>query len=406
MNETTILLSGDPKAKPDFLATVEPLKQPPFNLPFQLVLDGYTREPWSSGQNNIDTTKEWQSCYLVSTDGRNRLPGFMQYLQGRRKAAVAKFKATDASKKAVLVIPYDGPPIPTEGLPQGVDKSQVIFAKYLRDENILLGKGDDDAQKKKQQQMLQQQQQQKLIEEKKRQSQSQKKAILPQCASSSNKTGGLLGNLLGKQRRTDTHLDIVRASKTSNDITAFDPTAGAAGCINSFRNKVSADLEKFKADPTTVTTKISISLGSLIKTVPTDERDKVTMEVLKFAAYEMVEEVGLDRWIAAKEPTDFMDECVINVYKEGHCPEDVLEDLNKGELPDEIRGQTRHIVESQSKAIERKGKKQDEELVKQSIAGEDNVVVLNTNKRDRRTLEQIQKDLEDEGEDVKRSRFE
>ena len=127
-NETTILLSGDPKAKPDFLATVEPLKQPPFNLPFQLVLDGYTREPWSSGQNNIDTTKEWQSCYLVSTDGRNRLPGFMQYLQGRRKAAVAKFKATDASKKAVLVIPYDGPPIPTEGLPQGVDKSQVIFA--------------------------------------------------------------------------------------------------------------------------------------------------------------------------------------------------------------------------------------------------------------------------------------
>lgn len=405
MNETTILLSGDPKAKPDFLATVEPLKQPPFNLPFQVLLDGYTREPWSSGQNNIDT-KEWQSCYLVSTDGRNRLPGFMQYLQGRRKAALAKFKAADASKKAVLVIPYDGPPIPTEGLPQGVDKSQVIFAKYLRDENILLGKGDDDAQKKKQQQMLQQQQQQKLIEEKKRQSQSQQKAILPQCASSSNKTGGLLGNLLGKQRRTDTHLDIVRASKTSNDITAFDPTTGAAGCINSFRNKVSADLEKFKADPTTVTTKISISLGSLIKTVPTDERDKVTMEVLKFAAYEMVEEVGMDRWIAAKEPTDFMDECVINVYKEGHCPEDVLEDLNKGELPDEIRGQTRHIVESQSKAIERKGKKQDEELVKQSIAGEDNVVVLNTNKRDRRTLEQIQKDLEDEGEDVKRSRFE
>ena len=47
-----------------------------------------------------------------------------------------------------------------------------------------------------------------------------------------------------------------------------------------------------------------------------------------------------------------------------------------------------------------------DELHKNNMVGEDNVVtVLNANKRDRRTLEQIQKDLEAESNDVKRSRF-
>lgn len=119
MNETTILLAGE-KAKRDFLATVEPLipKQPPFTLPFELTLDRYTREPWSRGVVGQDGeqqqhSEEWQSCYLVSTDGRNRLPGFLQYLQGRKKAALAKFEATDPPNRAILVVPHDPPPIPT-----------------------------------------------------------------------------------------------------------------------------------------------------------------------------------------------------------------------------------------------------------------------------------------------------
>jgi len=73
-------------------------------------------------------------------------------------------------------------------------------------------------------------------------------------------------------------------------------------------------------------------------------------------------------------------------------------------LPDEIKGATRHIVDTQSKAIQRKEAKKHAKLNKET-GGEDNVVVLNSNKRDRRTLEQIQKDLEGESEDVKRSRF-
>lgn len=443
MNETTILLaSGDPSAKPDFLATVEPIlpKQLPFTLPFELIFDGYTRESWSSGgskdtsisEGQQSSNDEWQSCYLISTDGRNRLPGFLQYLQGRKKAALCKFDNDDAiSSKSLLVVPYDPPPLPLDKLPNGIDINQVLFVRYLRDKNMLKKKGNDDdsdaAKVIEQQEVLDQQkrvkQQQQFIQLKQQQKEKQMKIqqqkIVPipqkktpistaQPSSSTNKKGGvgsgLLGKLLGKQRKTETHLDLVRGEKNSSDM-AFDPTTGAAGCINAFRTKMSTELEQFKSNPTIHIHKITISLSELIKSVPTNERDKVTLDVFKFTVYEQVEEVGMDKWIAAKEPTEFfMDECIINVYKGGHCPPDVLEDINKAELPDEIKGATRHIVDTQSKAIQRKEAKKHAKLNKET-GGEDNVVVLNSNKRDRRTLEQIQKDLEGESEDMKRSRF-
>ena len=58
------------------------------------MVDGYIRESWSPGSNDSSSEAqqqqqssdvEWQSCYLISTDVRNGLPGFMQYLQGRKR---------------------------------------------------------------------------------------------------------------------------------------------------------------------------------------------------------------------------------------------------------------------------------------------------------------------------------
>ena len=115
MNSTTLLLAGEPNTEPSssYLATVEPStfhQPPPFALPFELVLDRYTREPWSTGkifprgdgsgdgpQHKLVSTV-WQCCYLVSTDGKKRLSGFLQYLQERKKAAVAKFETVDDSR--------------------------------------------------------------------------------------------------------------------------------------------------------------------------------------------------------------------------------------------------------------------------------------------------------------------
>ncbi|KAL3796163.1 hypothetical protein HJC23_000666 [Cyclotella cryptica] len=429
MNETTLLLSpdpGNPNAKADFLATVEPIHLPrkttstqDVTLPFEITFDGYTRESWASA--STCTKDEWKSCYLLSTDGRNRLPGFLKYLRDRKKAAFAKFdpitdvfSSSEGSQnrgRAVLVVPFDPPTIADEDLPGGVERDQLLFVMYLRDENVLTNKNNPQQKQQPQQQMLRQNVSttQQQNPQSTGHAQPSSKAVPPikPIQINPSKKGGLLGNLLGARQRTENHLAMVRGPTRTDPSDSSALTSGAAGVITSFRNRVSTELEQFQSDPTTFITKITISLSSLVKQVPLSERDKVTMDVLKYVVYEQVEEVGMDRWIAAKEPGAFMDECVIAVYKEGHCPQEVLEDLNRGELPDEIKGQARHLAEAQSKMVQRKDKKVTaEEVMKKNVKEEANVTVLNTNKRDRRTLEQIQKDLISEKGDEKRSRFE
>jgi hypothetical protein len=493
MNETTILLSsspssGDPSSeltKPDFLATVEPLvlhRSSPavaalfFTLPFELIINEYTRESWSLGSssrrdgeasitiaNDKKDNDDWISCYLVSTDGRNRLAGFTAYLRERKKAAVARIPSETHHNGAILVVPYDPPPIPTEILMNVKDGNQLLFVKYLKDASILqknkdsrkcnsnnIGQSSNDALTKTQHQEMklnhQQKQQQQQQQQKKKtnnqhltapqgqstqhnQSSSTTTTITTMVSGGKKTTkgggGGLLGNLLGAKRKTETALDMVRtstkkSSTTTDDVTTsattlFDPTS-AAGCINTFRTKIMSDLTIFKSQSTVHVTKIPIILSTIIKPITShDEREKITMDVLRFAIYEQVEEVGDDTWIAVKEPSDFIDECIIVVYKAGHCPPEILMEMNKGELPNEIRGAVQYMAQAETKAMERKGKKLQEAVLKNSGKNmkdqqqqqqfDDNVVILNTNKRDRRTLEQIQKDLLDEDEDVKRNRF-
>ena len=300
MNETTIMLRPEPKAKAEFLATVEPFvpgggntpsSPPPFELPFEVTLDGYSREPWSSGRRL--GPEEWRTCLLVSTDGRRRLPGFVGHLRERRKAAICRFDGP-AGERAVLVVPHDPPEGAVPGdseLPAGVARESVIFVKYLRDERLLNGGSDEAAKRKKQQQQeaaRQHKMQQQATERKRQAAQhaARKQASAPPPPAAAKKSGkrgagGLLGNLMCAQQRTERALDTVRSQKApSNE--EFDPTSGAAGVINRFRSKVLSDLEGFKSDPSAVTTKVSISLPALTRDVPLDERDRITMEALKF----------------------------------------------------------------------------------------------------------------------------
>ena len=467
---------GDPSilTKPDFLATVEPLvlrRSSPsasslFTLPFEVVINEYTREPWSLGSrlrgeattnDNDNNDDDWTSCYLVSIDGRNRLAGFMAYLRERKKAAVARIPRHDDDDGAVLVVPYDPPPIPTEVLMNVKDGNQLLFVKYLKDACILLQKSregkfssstnirqsDDIGLPKKvqlqqskaphhQMNMIQQRQQQQKETNNQHPAgpqtgqSTQHNQTLSSTATTmvsggkTTKGGGLLGNLLGAKRKTETALDMVRTttkkSGTTDEVTTttfLDPSS-AAGCINTFRTRIMSDLTIFKSQSTVHVIKIPIVLSTVIKPVTShDEREKITMDVLRFTIYEQVEEVGEDTWIAVKEPTDFIDECIIAVYKAGYCPPEIIMEMNKGELPNEIRGAVQYMARVETKAMERKGKKLQEAVLKnsgkmkdqQQQQFDDNVVILNTNKRDRRTLEQIQKDLLVEDEDVKRDRF-
>ena len=136
------------------------------------------------------------------------------------------------------------------------------------------------------------------------------------------------------------------------------------------------------------------------------------MEILKFVVYEQAEEVN-EEWIAHKEPSEFMDEAVIAIYKEGEAPPEVLEEINKGELPDEVRGQQRALSEQLSKQQQQKASKNDVALQRQALARgnadddeDDDIAALNVVKRDRRTIEEIQREQIQGDSAAKRARME
>ena len=92
-----------------------------------------------------------------------------------------------------------------------------------------------------------------------------------------------------------------------------------------------------------------------------------------------------------------MDECVITVYKEGAAPSDVLEEINRAELPDEVRGQERALAQERQKQLERQHilqqKQTQENAHKRQVYEEaDELEALNTQKRDRRTIEDYERE--------------
>ena len=118
------------------------------------------------------------------------------------------------------------------------------------------------------------------------------------------------------------------------------------------------------------------------------------MEILKYMVYEAAEEVN-EEWVAHKEPSEFMDEVVIAVYKEGAAPPEVLEEINKGEMPDEVRGQQRAVQEERARQMNQAEQKKARELELQAhnygFEGGD-AAALNQNKRDRRTIEDYERE--------------
>jgi hypothetical protein len=139
---------------------------------------------------------------------------------------------------------------------------------------------------------------------------------------------------------------------------------------------------------------ILINLADLTKDIHSlEEKAKATMKVLEFVVYETVEDID-EEWTPYKLPGEFLDESTIVVYKAGHVPSEVEDDLNRGELPDEVKQEQRAVREAMSRE-EKKQLKIIEEQNMRRAAGQQyaEVSVLNTDKRDRRTIEEIQKDI-------------
>jgi hypothetical protein len=129
------------------------------------------------------------------------------------------------------------------------------------------------------------------------------------------------------------------------------------------------------------------------------------MQILKFIVNEQAEEVNED-WICHSEPSEFMDEIVISVYKE--APPDVLEEVNKVELPEEVVGQQRAIQEARQRAVAKQEADRDKQLQQMAMQEdkEEEMATLNVHKRDRRTIEEIQLEkMNSNGSSVKRARL-
>jgi len=93
------------------------------------------------------------------------------------------------------------------------------------------------------------------------------------------------------------------------------------------------------------------------------------------------------------------------LYKEGHAPEDVLEAVNKVELTEEMRGQQMAMQQARQKQVtkeERHTASMQKEKLKQEHNEDEDFSTLNTRKRDRRTIEEIQRDMGSNGEGPKK----
>jgi hypothetical protein len=431
MKQVTILLTPTPGAKPEFLASVIPLNKggpPPFwssledNNKQGIVLEGYTRDDWS-----LDTSTKWISLTVRSIDGKNKLPGFVNYLRERKKTAFGRFVLNQNPNSSTLVT-Y------VWAVSHKQTSSTTLSCRVASLSSI-----PNCPLKPKSATIMQQeqQQQQKTMNNimmnpppPKQPTQQQQQPSTINNQPPKKKGFGLLGNLVGAQKRTNLHVvsssagsgsnkQIAKTTTSSNSATTTTTTTtggaaettgeeeGADGTMTSgqvlsdFRNEMEQKMLDFDISPE-VSMKVFVKLSDHAKKAQDADKDKVTMEVLKYIVYEQAEEVN-DEWIAHKEPSEFMDECTIAIYKDPEeAPPEVLEELNRAEIPEEMKAQQK-MAEQHRRQQEQKILKQQELLQKERLkqmansgGGDDGdgdfLAALNTQKRDRRTVEDYERE--------------
>eukprot|EP00536_Pseudo-nitzschia_multiseries_P004427 jgi/Psemu1/9942/gm1.9942_g len=421
-----------PGAKPEFLCAVEPIPKEGTTAPPKIwpsivhnqrnkviVLEGYTREPWAMDVNTGAAATTWSSFQVHSVDGRNKLPGFVKYLRERQKTCFGRFvmednqdnkdsnpnpnpttfvwiishKQTSSSRLSCRVAPIHSIPncnLRPKSTAAAAAVPNSVAAGRNRTETTGSNAGGSSKPKKK--------------------------------------GFGLLGNLVGAQRRTNHQ--VVKAStkatrpqistttavgsqaQAGTESSGEHPTAGDASetndamplstsgqVLSDFRHEMEQKMLDFDISPE-VSTKISLRLADHTKKVREEDKGKITMEVLKYIVYEQAEEVN-EEWIAHKEPSEFTDEFTVAIYKDAEsAPPEVIEEMNQAEIPEEMKAQQK-MIEQRRRQEETNTRRIQEALQRQALkkmaessggAGGQGLSALNTEKRDLRTIEEIQQD--------------
>jgi hypothetical protein len=366
MKAIQLSLVPTPNAKPEFLATVEPLEdlEEWKSLPSKVNLEGYTRDSWAWKPS----IGNWVELVCISVDGRNKLPGFIKYLKDRQKSAFGRFSPT-----SVWVVSY----IQKKTASANEISIRLCFnTTQLQDcpfnkSNLVtspehsITKSDTKVQKP----------QQSLDQPK-------------------NKKSGLLGNLLGATNRTNKHMETSAKLKPLNTATSSvivnEAIKTAQQVLSEFRQKMEDEMLDFDTCGEGVL-KIKIVLADMQKGLSDEDKARITMKAMEYIVSEAAEECN-ENWITHKEASEFMDECVVAVYKEGHAPDEVVEEINRVELTEDMRGEQFAIQEAiKRKQAAEEAKFYDQNFKKAIKENEDvDLAALNTNKRDRRTIEEIQ----------------
>jgi hypothetical protein len=451
MKELQLMLVPAPGAKPEFLAMVQPVSDDGCTMTTDataktntvaqvwasigntVVLEGYTRDGWAWKPMATPPPDGcgWTTLTVESTDGRNKLPGFVGYLKERQKSAYARFGAT-----GVWIVSYVQPKRSSSSTTR--DRIDVrIATDFTKIPNCTLqprhrDQGLRDATKPETT---------KTNGKSSTTPPSNPTASLPSTTTTSTRKpgGGLLGKLVGAQQRTNEYVAIAKAPRhrtaaatTTTNATPGHDNGAATHQLQQSSTSLSEPKE-FKSVPEVFAAfrqscqdlmldfdmsndellRVPIVISDQLKWLATDEeKARVTMDVLKYMVYEAAEEVN-EEWVAHKEPSEFMDEVVIAVYKEGAAPPEVLEEINKGELPDEIRGQQRAIQEQRLRSVTQAEQKQQNKgipLVQQQHPNDedgdddDGLEALNTKKRDRRTVADYEREKMEAALASKRSR--
>ena len=377
MTEIQLMLVPAPGQAPQALATLTVVDPSPavskawdqvHTHSKTVVLEGYTRDGWAWKPGSA-----WTTCIVESIDGRKKLPGFTKYLKERQKCAYGRFLL--GSTTGVWVVSYVQKPTGHDDRMEcriSLDLTQIPGCQL---------------------------------------SATPPKAKPPPpppppppsaAAPLAHKRAGagFLGKLVGAQKKTNEHVFLASQKRTS---TATMATAAPTVATKTSRQVLSdfrAAMEQKMLDFDTSAEselRVPVSLARHTAGLSEAEAARVTMEILKYMVYEAAEEVNPD-WVAHKEPSEFMDEVTIVVYKEGCAPAEVLEEINRGEMTEEMKAQQRAIQLAWQRQVTAAERKRDEALETGAHAvyaeeeDADDVAVLNTKKRDRRTIEDYERE--------------
>ncbi len=411
MGPIELRLIPAPGAKPEFLAAVELIQkegsssqlwQSIASLNKVILLEGYTRDPWA-----VDTSvTNWSPLQVKSVDGRNKLPGFVKYLRERQKTCFGRFimKGESESGLTTFVWVISHKQTSSSQLSSRVAPIDSIPKCPLRPKSATTGRPPP----------------------------AKTPAAKPQTSTNNKpkkKGFGLLGNLVGAQKRTNHQVVTANSAPTgktqklktapdkNNSNTAAsqqedtaesaasamdnsEPLVTSGKILSDFRHEMEQKMLDFDIAPD-MSMKLQVKLSDHTKNVQESDKGKITMEVLKYIVYEQAEEVN-EEWIPYKEPSEFTDEVTIAIYKDAEsAPPEVMEEVNRAELPEEVRVQ-QNIAEQKRREQEAKALRIQEILQRQALRkmaasseeqdGGVGLSKLNTEKRDLRTIEEIQQD--------------